>query len=149
MKSIVIAAATAFACILGIQGASATTQNVNNVNDPVNHPYQENNVSTCGTSDCIVTFGTITASEAVVQHVSCGFYTATNTAVTLASVYDGKSGDANYLPVSSYGSNNGYFTSAINENTQLFLTTGATRTVEVTATGTLNNLVCTISGYHR
>lgn len=43
MKLIAIAAATAFVCTLGVQAVSATTVpalSVNNVNDPINHPYQ-------------------------------------------------------------------------------------------------------------
>jgi hypothetical protein len=104
MKSIAMAAATAFVCILGIQGvpaATASTQNVNNVNDPINHPYQEFSSTTCGGPVCYVTFGTIAAPETVVQHVSCSFYAATGTIVETANLYDGRSQNANYLPVSS------------------------------------------------
>lgn len=55
MKSIAIAAATAFVCTLSthdLSAATVPTLNVNNVNDPVNHCYQESSFSSCGISSC-------------------------------------------------------------------------------------------------
>jgi len=152
MKSIVIAVTTAFVCILGIEGVSAApvlaTLNVNNVNDPINHPYQESTYSNCGQDNCVLTFGTTAASETLVQHVSCSFEVQTGTVIYVALVFDQTTGNQNYLPVSSYGSASGSTNYVINENTQLFFAAGGQPDVNVATNGPISLLSCTISGYH-
>jgi hypothetical protein len=151
MKSVVIAAATAFVCVLGLQAASAATAPSQNVKDAgLTHPYQESNSSNCGTSDCETTFGTIAAPETVVQHVSCSFAVPTGAVVWSTTLFEGNSSaNANFLPASSSAPTGGYNYYIINETTQLFLTTGDKPFIDIgTMGGNVDVLTCTISGYH-
>jgi len=137
------AAANAFA-------ATSPALPVNNVNDPVNHPFQQTVLTSCNaqTFSCVATF-TMQASMTLIQHVSCVWNVPVDTAVgsvTSAELWNASSGDNNWLPVSSWSSSNFGF---LNTDTYLFALGGSTvdANVQLASPGA-NGINCTISGYH-
>jgi hypothetical protein len=152
MKSIVTAAvATALIC-MGNLSAEATVTQVNNVNDPVNHPFSQNTYNDGCTQqgDCVIYFSPTTATETVITHISCAYFLATGASTVYAELSNNSTGDANFLPVNSYANYDGGANHSMNDNVYLFFQSGQTPRVDVFSSGgPVQNFQCTISGYHK
>ena len=156
MKSLgTIVAITALVCSACAWAATAPPRGIvqsNNINDPVNHPYSQSQYNTvnCSAGSCYLLFS-VTANETLIQHVSCTYYLPTSIPTTQVLLYNGTSGDVNYLPVVSYGTSGGYAYQVINESTYLFAQNGNQVVLEVNTASSSTAILdfyCTISGYH-
>lgn len=150
MKTIGIAAIATLICLVSFS-ATAAVRDVNNVNDPINHPYREyvlqNNCTVQG--DCALTFSATTASETLIAHVSCVYILASGGTTLYAVLANPGNNDANFLPVNAYASNGGAAYRSMNESTYLFFQNGQTPRIDVFSNGApVQDLQCTISGYH-
>jgi hypothetical protein len=146
-----IAATAVLICSTGYSAASvaSATIQVNNVNDPVNHPYSQTASNyNCAASFCVVTFPATTANETLIQHVSCSYYQPNGVTTTYTELVDPQSGDATFLPVASLASDGYGAYQVINDSTYLFAKTGDQLEAGVNTSGTVQYFYCTISGYH-
>ena len=93
---------TALVWITGSWAANGATTRVNNVNDPINHPYSQSgtNYGCTANNRCEIDFPAAN-SETLIQHVSCSYFLATNVVTEGAFVANNTTGDVNYLPVST------------------------------------------------
>jgi hypothetical protein len=149
----IVAAIPTLVCTVCLsRAAEAAITQMNNVNDPVNHPYVEsaNNSSCTSNSICRINFPPTATKETLIQHVSCYYFLPTNAVTVYAYAFNTSTSlDYNFLPISNYGSLSNGAGRAINENTYLFLKTGEALEVVVEPSGgAVEAFQCTISGYH-
>lgn len=132
-----------------------SVQQTLNVNDPLNHAYQQQQSTSCSTSgNCEIIFPK-TLHATLIQHVSCIIVEAgSSQAPTNAALFENQfnSKGSNQLPVFLYGANTfvaGDFNFGINTDAELIVSKGDQPTIEIATTaGTLPTLQCTLTGYH-
>ncbi len=146
----------AFLAIAGGAAAHAAPPPVEDMSNPIHHPYQQfADASTCQyAGDCAIVFPATTAASTLIQRVSCEFYLASGGTVVKASLggqYGGPMGsDRNILPAFAYAPQSGGTSYGINADTTLFFPKGAQPRVDVFSNNVpVQYLDCTISGYTR
>jgi hypothetical protein len=155
-------AVLACAGLLLSQAASAqsafvtnSVQQTLNVNDPLNHTYQQAASTSCSLAGvCELSFPAMT-HKTLLLHVSCFLVENGQTPPTqVAVLVNGPGGTAtqNQLPFFADGQNanvGGDYNFSINSDTYLIYTRGEIPQVAVVTSGvSAANFSCTISGYH-
>jgi hypothetical protein len=151
MKTIGMAAvATALIC-MGSFSARATVTQVNNIDDPVNHPYSQNAQTSCTSAgDCSIVFSATAAPETLIAHVSCVYFLLTGGITIYALVGNPSTSDVDYLPINAYANGGNGAWHSMNENTYLFFQSGQVPRIDVDSSGEpVQSMACTISGYHK
>lgn len=149
MKSLSIAAAAAFVYVLGIQGASAVSQPplpVNNVNDPVNKPYEASVNVGCASASCEASFSAVTAPNLLIQHVSCNLYVSPAPSYINVEVSGSGLQGANWVKASPISNDLTLY--VINDSIELFLSSNVAPVIDIGTDTSISNGHCTISGYH-
>jgi hypothetical protein len=142
--------------LLAAAPASAQTPvtQTNDINNSVNHPFQEAAKSKClNTSLRTLNFAKATAPRTVIEHLSCLISLNGNgaQAPSLAELTILGPNISNYLPIFSYGpatfsGGDGY---GINGDTKLFASKGDKPQLVIgIVAGSVQEIDCTISGYH-
>lgn len=123
---------------------------VKNVQDPVQHPYQEYAVMQCTTpGPCEIVFPAITTGLTLIQHVSCYFEVDRTANITFAVLGRVGSNPINLLQFFSYGPDSSDIAYGINADTYLFFEKGQQPYIEVNSnTAPVQGLQCTLSGYY-
>lgn len=151
----------ACAGLLFSQAASAqafvsnSVQQTLNVNDPLNHTYQQAAQTSCSLAGvCEITFPAVT-HKTLLRHVSCFLVENGPTQPTqIAVLVNGPSGTGtqNQLPFFPDGANanvSGDYNFSVNSDTYLIYTKGEIPQVAVITSGvSASNFSCTLSGYH-
>ncbi|HEY1709894.1 MAG TPA: hypothetical protein VGG10_16615 [Rhizomicrobium sp.] len=143
-----------WAILLASTAASAqTVTSTNDINTPVNHPYQVSALGSCSATVCVVKFPATAAPRTQVQHVSCLMAVKSSAAAPAAvGLIIANTNLANYLPLFSFGPSitmEGAKNFGVNSETQLFAVKGQQPQILLSAaSGAVESIQCTISGYH-
>jgi hypothetical protein len=142
------------AAVLLAQGAHAAATEVDNLTDPIYHPYQAYASATCTLEGvCPVQFPAITSAVTLITHVSCTLQSTKTNIVAYAALNQGPeepaSGPFNVLPVFQFASVGGGTSLGINAQTYMFFTSGQTPDVVFQLENALpfGAVACTLSGY--
>jgi hypothetical protein len=140
----------AFAVVVALAANATTPTQVQNVDDPTLHAYQEYASASCGgIGDCAVLFPAITTGRTLVQHASCDFGLSSGGILAVAYLDIQGLNPRNTLPLFAFGTADGTKTYGINADTFLFYTKGQQPRVDViSSSGTVSSLECTLSGYY-
>jgi len=103
MKTITSATVAIVLICMSSISAEATVTQVNNVNDPINHPYSQNVLTNCTSAgDCSIIFSATTASETLIAQVSCVYFLLSGGITIYALLSNPSTSDADYLPINAY-----------------------------------------------
>jgi hypothetical protein len=130
--------------------STSSATHVENVNDPVLHPYQEYAGTSCASpGNCVINFPKTTHSETLVTHTSCLFGLASGGVALFAYLGILDSSPKNFIPVIANGTSGTTTNYLMNSQTYVFYAKGQQPRIDVlTATAGATSLQCTVSGYY-
>jgi hypothetical protein len=140
---------------LWIQVGQAAVTEVENEQEPTNHPYQVYSSASCTLAGvCAVEFPAISTGRTLVTHASCRFSMSTTGYVSNAFLNAGPTEPIdnvpfNNLPLFSFSSKGGTTNYGINTATYFFFEKGDTPAIAiVTGDAPAGTVFCTLNGYY-
>jgi hypothetical protein len=130
--------------------SSASATRVENVNDPVLHPYQEYATTSCTSpGNCVINFPKTTHDKTLITHTSCLFGLDSSGVALFAYVGIVGANPKNFVPVIANGTSGTTTNYLMNSQTYVFYAKGQQPRIDVlTSTAGATSLQCTLSGYY-
>lgn len=134
----------------GPDSSTASATHVENVNDPVLHPYQEYAGTSCASpGNCVINFPATTHSETLITHTSCLFGLDSSGVALFAYLGILNASPKDFIPVVANGTSGTTTNYIMNSQTYVFYAKGQQPRIDVlTSIAGATSLQCTVSGYY-
>jgi hypothetical protein len=139
-----------FAILWASTANAQTPTRVQNIQDPIDHPYQQRVYAPCTQAgDCAAIFPATTAKRTLVLHASCIFSIVNGGSVIEAVLSEPSSAVQNAFQSFKSGTESTSTVYGINAETYMFFEKGQQPRLDVFSSDQpVNGLACTLSGYY-